>query len=130
MIACKCLLSGNRTQCFVVVFFCFVGELSVSNQFLGTVARKPRYRVLCLSEWILQRRSATGCKQTMIFLNFTKNLARIHLLPISQAFQKSVSVYSNYTGTTKCLDISSAYDADMGSLGWDFQVCITLQDRK
>lgn len=41
---------------------------------------------------------------------------------ISQAFQKSLSVYSNYTGTTKCLDVSSAYDEDMGSLGWDFQV--------
>lgn len=39
------------------------------------------------------------------------------------AFNEALQVYSNYTGKTKCLDISTAFDSSMGSQGWDFQAC-------
>ncbi|KAL7014675.1 hypothetical protein ACKWTF_016055 [Chironomus riparius] len=42
------------------------------------------------------------------------------------AFNNALQVYSNYTQKTKCLDISSAYDESMGSLGWDFQACTEM----
>lgn len=40
-----------------------------------------------------------------------------------QALQSALSVYTNYTGKTQCLDISSAYDSSMGDAQWNFQVC-------
>lgn len=39
------------------------------------------------------------------------------------AFNDALQVYTNYTGKTKCLDISTAYDSSLGSLGWEFQAC-------
>lgn len=42
------------------------------------------------------------------------------------AFDVALQVYTNYTGQVKCLDISSAYDASMGSQGWDFQACTEM----
>lgn len=38
------------------------------------------------------------------------------------ALQAAVGVYANYTGTVRCLDIESAYDANMGDAQWFFQV--------
>jgi lysosomal Pro-X carboxypeptidase len=40
--------------------------------------------------------------------------------------QLALSVYTNYTGKTKCVDISSAYDASMGDKGWNFQACTEM----
>lgn len=42
------------------------------------------------------------------------------------AFNSALQVYTNYTQKTKCLDIASAYDESMGSLGWDFQACTEM----
>lgn len=39
---------------------------------------------------------------------------------------EAVSIYSNYDGKSKCLDISSAYNSDMGDKGWDFQSCTEM----
>lgn len=40
--------------------------------------------------------------------------------------QEAVSIYSNYTGQTKCLNIASAYDDNMGASGWEFQSCTEM----
>lgn len=40
--------------------------------------------------------------------------------------QSAVSIYTNFTGNTKCLDTSSAYDSSMGDLGWEFQTCTEM----
>lgn len=42
------------------------------------------------------------------------------------AFNNALQVYTNYTGKTKCLDISSAYDSSMGDQGWNFQACTEM----
>lgn len=39
------------------------------------------------------------------------------------AFNEALQIYTNFTGKTSCLDISTAYDSSLGSLGWDFQAC-------
>lgn len=43
-----------------------------------------------------------------------------------EALQIALSVYSNYTGKTKCLDIASAYSSDMGDSQWNFQTCTEM----
>ncbi|XP_055523896.1 lysosomal Pro-X carboxypeptidase [Wyeomyia smithii] len=40
--------------------------------------------------------------------------------------QEALSIYSNYTGQTKCLDISSSYDSNFGDNGWEFQSCTEM----
>jgi lysosomal Pro-X carboxypeptidase len=35
---------------------------------------------------------------------------------------KGLSVYANFTGQTKCLDVSQQADQSLGDMGWDFQV--------
>lgn len=35
---------------------------------------------------------------------------------------KGLNVYFNYTGTSKCLDISSSSAPTLGDRGWDYQV--------
>lgn len=45
------------------------------------------------------------------------------LLP---ALSRAIQVYSNYSGTVKCLDIASAYDSNMGSKVWEFQTCTEM----
>lgn len=37
----------------------------------------------------------------------------------------ALGVYANYTGKVRCLDVTSAYDDNMGDSQWDFQVIIT-----
>uniref|UniRef100_A0A336L8H0 Lysosomal Pro-X carboxypeptidase n=2 Tax=Culicoides sonorensis TaxID=179676 RepID=A0A336L8H0_CULSO len=42
------------------------------------------------------------------------------------AFHRALTIYSNSTGKTSCLDIASAYDSSMGDLGWNFQSCTEM----
>ncbi|KAG5879017.1 hypothetical protein JTB14_009658 [Gonioctena quinquepunctata] len=42
-----------------------------------------------------------------------------------RALSHAVGVYTNYTGTTKCIDINST-SADLGELGWNFQSCTEM----
>lgn len=42
------------------------------------------------------------------------------------AFNEALQIYTNYTGKTNCIDISTAYDSTLGSLGWDFQACTEM----
>lgn len=42
------------------------------------------------------------------------------------AFNEALQVYTNYTGTTKCIDTETAYDSSLGSKGWDFQACTEM----
>lgn len=37
--------------------------------------------------------------------------------------RKALTVYTNYTGETKCLEIDSSASADLGEKGWEFQSC-------
>lgn len=39
------------------------------------------------------------------------------------AFNEALQIYTNYTGSTKCIDTETAYDSSLGSKGWDFQAC-------
>lgn len=43
-----------------------------------------------------------------------------------RALQAAVSVYSNYTGSVRCLDVTSAYDDNMGDAQWQFQTCTDM----
>lgn len=45
---------------------------------------------------------------------------------LRQALQKALTIYSNYTGTVKCLDIDSAYDSKLDANGWDYQSCTEM----
>jgi len=36
---------------------------------------------------------------------------------------KAVTVYFNYTGSAKCLDVGTEASTSLGDRGWDFQVC-------
>lgn len=47
-------------------------------------------------------------------------------LELMDRLQEALSIYSNYTGQTKCLNIDSAYDDNMGASGWDFQACTEM----
>lgn len=42
------------------------------------------------------------------------------------AFNDALQVYTNGSGTLKCLDTSSAYDSSLDSKGWDFQACTEM----
>jgi lysosomal Pro-X carboxypeptidase len=42
------------------------------------------------------------------------------------AFDEALQIYTNYTGKTKCVDTSTAYDSTLGSKGWDFQACTEM----
>lgn len=42
------------------------------------------------------------------------------------AFESALQIYTNFTGTTKCVDTSTAYDSTLGSKGWDFQACTEM----
>lgn len=42
------------------------------------------------------------------------------------AFDEALQIYTNYTGKTKCVDTSTAYDSSLGSLGWEFQACTEM----
>jgi lysosomal Pro-X carboxypeptidase len=35
---------------------------------------------------------------------------------------KAITVYFNYTGSTKCLDLGTEASTNLGDLGWEFQV--------
>jgi hypothetical protein len=35
---------------------------------------------------------------------------------------KAITVYFNYTGSTRCLNIETEASTNLGDLGWDFQV--------
>ncbi|GLG98497.1 Lysosomal Pro-X carboxypeptidase [Gryllus bimaculatus] len=39
---------------------------------------------------------------------------------------KALSVYTNYTGKTKCLDIQDDASPQLGESGWDFQACTEM----
>lgn len=39
------------------------------------------------------------------------------------AIRKAVSIYTNYTGYVKCLNIDNTADSNIGEQGWDFQAC-------
>ncbi|XP_055601430.1 lysosomal Pro-X carboxypeptidase [Uranotaenia lowii] len=47
-------------------------------------------------------------------------------LELINHLQDALSIYTNYTGTTKCLNIASAYDSKMGDQGWNFQSCTEM----
>uniref|UniRef100_A0A6B2EGN7 Lysosomal Pro-X carboxypeptidase n=1 Tax=Phlebotomus kandelakii TaxID=1109342 RepID=A0A6B2EGN7_9DIPT len=38
----------------------------------------------------------------------------------------AVSVYANYTGKVKCLDVKAATTSSLGTRGWDFQSCTEM----
>ncbi|XP_055622821.1 lysosomal Pro-X carboxypeptidase [Toxorhynchites rutilus septentrionalis] len=40
--------------------------------------------------------------------------------------QQALSIYTNYTGQTVCLNINSSYDSSMGDKGWEFQSCTEM----
>jgi lysosomal Pro-X carboxypeptidase len=42
------------------------------------------------------------------------------------AFNEALQIYTNYTGSTKCIDTSTAYDSTLGSAGWDIQSCTEM----
>jgi lysosomal Pro-X carboxypeptidase len=42
------------------------------------------------------------------------------------AFNEAVQIYTNFTGKTKCIDTSTAYDSSLGSKGWNFQACTEM----
>ncbi|XP_068083135.1 lysosomal Pro-X carboxypeptidase isoform X2 [Anabrus simplex] len=46
--------------------------------------------------------------------------------PLLQSLFKAISVYTNYTGKTKCLDIGEDATSDLGERGWDFQACTEM----
>uniref|UniRef100_T1D3Y5 Lysosomal Pro-X carboxypeptidase n=1 Tax=Psorophora albipes TaxID=869069 RepID=T1D3Y5_9DIPT len=52
--------------------------------------------------------------------NYTNGTELINQLQIA------LSIYSNYTGQAKCLNIASAYDSNMGDAGWEFQACTEM----
>jgi lysosomal Pro-X carboxypeptidase len=52
--------------------------------------------------------------------NYTKNEDLI------VAFDQALQVYTNFTGNTSCLDISSAYDSSLDATGWEFQTCTEM----
>ncbi|XP_021927130.1 lysosomal Pro-X carboxypeptidase isoform X2 [Zootermopsis nevadensis] len=39
---------------------------------------------------------------------------------------KAVSIYFNYTGSSKCLNIETEASSNLGDLGWDFQACTEM----
>ena len=43
-----------------------------------------------------------------------------------QHLYEGINIYFNYTGTTKCLNISQQATSDLGDLGWDYQVYTSL----
>ena len=43
-----------------------------------------------------------------------------------QQIAEGVNIYFNYTGTTKCLNISQQATSDLGDIGWDYQVTDTF----
>uniref|UniRef100_U5ET05 Lysosomal Pro-X carboxypeptidase n=1 Tax=Corethrella appendiculata TaxID=1370023 RepID=U5ET05_9DIPT len=59
---------------------------------------------------------------------FCGRLDRINFTDIEllNHFESALSIYSNYTGKIKCLDIQSAYDSNMGDKGWEFQACTEM----
>jgi hypothetical protein len=42
------------------------------------------------------------------------------------ALSEAVNIYFNYTGTAQCLNISQQATSDLGDLGWDYQVGLSL----
>lgn len=42
------------------------------------------------------------------------------------ALAKSLNVYFNHTGNTKCFDIGNDVAGGLDSLGWDYQVSLNL----
>ncbi|XP_055383039.1 lysosomal Pro-X carboxypeptidase [Condylostylus longicornis] len=42
------------------------------------------------------------------------------------AMHNAISIYANYTGKLKCLDYSTAFEPNMGDLGWNFQSCTEM----
>lgn len=41
-------------------------------------------------------------------------------------FDQALQVYTNSSGKTTCLDISTAYNSSLDSTGWDFQTCTDM----
>lgn len=39
---------------------------------------------------------------------------------------KGLTVYANFTGQTKCLDVNQIADQSLGDLGWDFQARLRI----
>ncbi|KAF2896876.1 hypothetical protein ILUMI_09299 [Ignelater luminosus] len=39
---------------------------------------------------------------------------------------KALSVYTNYTGNTRCIDVSQSPNGSLGDIGWDFQACTEM----
>lgn len=39
---------------------------------------------------------------------------------------KALSIYTNYTGKTRCLDMSQSPNGSLGDFGWDFQACTEM----
>lgn len=54
---------------------------------------------------------------------FSDALNDTDILP---SLSRALQVYTNYTGKLNCTDISSAYDANMGDKGWNFQACTEM----
>ncbi|KAL9696048.1 hypothetical protein quinque_015333 [Culex quinquefasciatus] len=47
-------------------------------------------------------------------------------LELLTKLQEALSIYYNYNGQAKCLNINSSYDSSMGDLGWGFQSCTEM----
>lgn len=43
-----------------------------------------------------------------------------------KAIAAAAGVYANYTGATKCIDLSSSATSNLGDLGWSFQSCTEM----
>lgn len=48
----------------------------------------------------------------------------------SQALTNALQVYTNYTGTTKCVNADVNEDPRLGYLGWNFQVSTAATIRR
>lgn len=46
--------------------------------------------------------------------------------PLVESLGKALSIYTNYTKDTKCLNISESTDPSIGVNGWDFQACTEM----
>ena len=44
-----------------------------------------------------------------------------------QGLYLAVNLYYNYTGKAQCMDIYQEATQDLGTMGWDYQVCSDIQ---
>jgi len=104
---CKGLNSTDDLSKFEDYLTDVYGNIAMMNYPYSTnfIAQLPAYPV------------REFCNRLKVPLNDTQ---------LIEALQKSLSMYSNSTGQTKCLDIDTSYNSNLGDLGWNFQACTEM----